>query len=141
MYPTIRKGDQGRRTSLQKRKAEEYHTLAGVSQSQPCNLLDIPLFEEVLDVEVIVFAAHLNNEVLYLDPTQPKRSHRVCLFYTKTNGEGHYDCMVNIKGMLSNSFFCELYLKSFNDIKKPQMWKHLPNLSLHFLEENQPHDV
>ena len=92
--------------------------LTWFSQNHPCSLLDIPIFEDVLDVGVIIFAAHLNNEVLSSDPTQRnrKRRHRVYLFYTKTNGEGHYGCIANIRGVLNNSFFCEMCLKGFSNI-------------------------
>ena len=116
VHQSIGKGDQKRLSSVQKRKALEYHELAGVPTNRQCSLLDIQLFEDVLDVDVIVFAAHLNNKVLYPDSDQPKtRTNRVYLYYTKSNEVGHFDCIVNIKGMLGRGYFCHHCFKGFNN--------------------------
>ena len=77
-YESIRKVDQDRKgKSAQKSAAIEYHQLAGVCMDKPCSLFDIPFFEDVLDVNVVVFAAHLNNQVIYPDVHCQRRSKRV----------------------------------------------------------------
>ena len=119
IYKNIRKGDQKRQTSVQKRKALEYQALAGVPTDRQSSLLDIPFFEDVLDTDIIVFAAHLNNKVLYPDTEQPKkRTSRVYLYYTRNNHVGHFDCIVNIKGMLGKGYFCHHCFKGFNNYKE-----------------------
>ena len=101
-YQTMRDGDKKGKNSLQKRTAEEYHDLAGVPKDRPFSLLDVPIFEEALNVNIIIFAAHLTNKILYPDADEPKRGERVYLYYTMGDGAvGHFDCIVNIKGMLS----------------------------------------
>ena len=65
VYQSIRKGDQQRLSSAQKRKALEYHEPAGIPTNCQCSLLDIPTFADVLHLDIVVFVAHLNNKVLY----------------------------------------------------------------------------
>ena len=91
-YQTMWGGDKAK-NSLQKRTAEQYHDLAGVPKDRPCSLLDVPMFEEALNVNIIIFASHLSNKVLYPDADQPKIGECVYLYYTKGDGAvGHFDC-------------------------------------------------
>ena len=118
IYRNIQKGDQKRQISAQKRKALEYQALAGVPTDPQSSLLDIPFFEDVLDTDV-VFAAYLNNKVLYLDTEQPrKKTSRLYVYYTRNNIVGHFDCIVNIKGMLGMGYFCHHCFKGFNTYKE-----------------------
>ena len=47
------------------RTALQYHDMAGVATDRPCSSLDICSFEQLLVVNVIVYATHLSNKVLY----------------------------------------------------------------------------
>ena len=78
-YNNMRKGDQNRRNSQQKKMALQYHALAGVPTDHPCSLADISKFEEALDVDVYVFAAHVNQRIVYPDYERPQREKRVYL--------------------------------------------------------------
>ena len=57
LFNSMRKGDQGRHHSLQKNTALRYHKLSVVASNRPCSLLDIPLFEDVLDVSIVFFCS------------------------------------------------------------------------------------
>ena len=114
-YNNMRKGDRNR-NSLQKKTALRYHNLAGVPTNRPCSILDIPMFEQVLNIHVVVFAAHLNNKVMYPDTSRPVGDKRVYLYYTRSGDNGHFDCIVNIKGMLAMSYFCSKCFQGFNSI-------------------------
>ena len=114
-YNNMRKGDRNR-NSLQKKTALHYHNLAGVPTNRPCSILDIPMFEQVLNINVVVFAAHLSNKVMYPDTSRPVGDKQVYLYYTRSGDNGHFDCIVNIKGMLAMSYFCSKCFQSFNSI-------------------------
>ena len=105
-YQQVRKGHQGRGRSAQKRKASLYHELSGVQSDKQCSLLDIPMFEAILDISVVVFAGHLHNSIIYPDNGRPAKQRCVFLYYNKNaNGEGHFDCIINIKGFFSKKLF------------------------------------
>ena len=70
-HNNMRKGDQNRRNSQQKKMALQYHALAGVPTDRPCSFADISKFEEALDVNVYVFAAHINQRIVYPDYERP----------------------------------------------------------------------
>ena len=53
--------------------ALEYHAMANVPTDQPCKLTDIVEFEQALNLDIFVFAAHLNNKVLYPDEDRQPR--------------------------------------------------------------------
>ena len=108
-YNNMRKGDQNRRNSQQKKMALQYHALAGVPTDRPCSLANISKFEEALDVDVYVLAAHVNKRIVYPDYKRPRREKRVYLFYSKHDEmEGHFDA----------SYFCHKCLKAFNNRDK-----------------------
>ena len=55
----------------------------------------------------------------YPDTEQPrKRGSRVYLYYTRNNNVGHFDCIVNIKGILGKGYFCHHCFKGFNSNKE-----------------------
>ena len=118
-YRNIRNGDMKCKQSLQKRKAEEYQKLAGLPVDRPCSLTDISKFEEALDVDVYVFAAHVNQRIIYPDYERPRREKRVYLYYTCHNETGgHFDAITKVPAFIGRSYFCHTCLKSFNDRNK-----------------------
>ena len=113
-YEVIRRGDNNRKTSQQKKKALEYHQLAGVSRDEPCTLADIAKFEDALGVDVFVFAAHVKNSVIYPNKDRPRRNRRVYLYNKKTGDDvGHFDAVGNVTGLLSSSYFCHQCLTPY----------------------------
>ena len=117
-YNSIRNGDQNRKQSRQKKMALDYHERAGVPTDRPCSLSDIGEFEEALDVDVYVFASHLNQRLMYPDTERPRRAKRVYLFYSMVDERlGHYDAITSLPGFLSKSYFCHTCLKGFNSRK------------------------
>ena len=107
-YQNIRKGNRRK----QKDKALHYYSLANVPIDRPCSLSDIQNFEKVLNIQVVVFAAHLGNKVIYAGENKPRR---IYLYYQQ-NIE-HFDAVVNIRGLLSVSYFCHKCTKGYNDKK------------------------
>ena len=115
-YNLVRKGDRNRKTSVQKKKAIEYHRLAGIQTDRPTSLSDIPKFEDALDIDIYIFAAHLNQKLLYPDRERPRRRRRCYLFFTKhQENQGHFDAITNVPAFLGKSYFCHTCLKAFND--------------------------
>ena len=118
-YNNMRKGDQNRRNSQQKKKALQYHALAGVPTDRPCCLADISKFEEALDVDMYVFAAHVNQRIVYPDYERPRREKRVYLFYSKHDEmEGHFDAITKVPGFLARGYFYHKCLKGFHSRDK-----------------------
>ena len=112
-YDQLRKGNH---TRHQKAKAREYHQLAGVPTDRPCTLNDVRAFEGALSIQVVVIAAHLGNKAIYQGTDADKR---IYLYYTKEDQDiGHFDTIVNIKGLLARKYFCHLCLKGYDHKQK-----------------------
>ena len=117
-YIHIKKGDR-QYSTRQKKMALQYHVVAGVPTDRPCSLMDISKFEDVLDVDVYVFAAHVNQKLVYPDYERPRRQKRVYLFYTKhEEAEGHFDTITKVPGFINRGYFCHNCLKGFNNRDK-----------------------
>ena len=114
-YNNMTERDRNKNT-LQKKTALHYPTLAGVPTNRCCSIVDIPIFEQVLNINVIVFAAHLNNKVMYPDTSRPVGDNQVYLYYTRSGNIGHLDCVVNIRGMLAKSYFCSKCFQGFSSV-------------------------
>ena len=79
----------------------------------PCSLADILKFEEALDIDVYMFAAHLNQRIVYPDHES------LYLFYSKHNKtEGHFDAITKVPGFLARGYFCHQCLKGFDNRDK-----------------------
>ena len=98
--------------------ALQYHQMAGVPADKGCSLADISKFEKALNIDVYVFAAHLNQKLMYPDHERPHREKRVYLFYSKwTENQGHFDAIVSVPGFVSKNYFCHTCLKGFQNRK------------------------
>ena len=93
---------------LQRDTALQYHNLAQIPTDRPCTLLDIPSFERALDIQVVVFAAHLGNKVIYQGD---EKQRRIYLYYQQDIE--HFDSVTNIQGLLSANYFCHKCLKGY----------------------------
>ena len=96
---------------LQSQTAREYHQRVGLPLDRQCTLNDIWMFEHELNIQVIVFAAHLGNRVVYQGVPKDKR---IYLYYTHSNDGGHFDTVVKVPGLLSRGYFCHLCLKGYD---------------------------
>ena len=106
-YSIIRNG----KNKLQGTVAARYQQQAGLPPNTGCTLTEIPRFEETLDVQVIVLAAHLGNKTVY--EGRPKQR-RVYLYYTQHENGGHFDTIVSVPGLLGKSYFCHHCLKGYD---------------------------
>ena len=93
---------------LQRDTALLYHSLAQIPTDRPCTLLDIPNFERALDIQVVVFAAHLGNKVIYQGDDKQRR---IYLYYQQDIE--HFDSVTNIQDLLSVNYFCHKCLKGY----------------------------
>ena len=96
-YGLMRKSDR----NLQRDTALQYHNLAQIPTDRPCTLLDIPSFERALDIQVVVFASHIGNKVIYQGDDKQRR---IYLYYQRDIE--HFDSVTNIRGLLSANYFC-----------------------------------
>ena len=119
-YSYIRRGDMGRQTSLQKRKALELMISAGVPIDQTGCMTHIPLYEAALNVDIIIFGLSAGRMcAIYPENKTLNRKNRIYLLYSETPGStiGHFDCVVKLTGLLCKDYFCSLCLCGFNDPK------------------------
>ena len=94
--------------SLQKDTALQYQIQAQIPTDRACTLSDIPSFERALDIQVVVYAAHLGNKVIYQGDDKQRR---IYLYYQQDIE--HFDSVTNIQGLLNVSYFCHKCLKGY----------------------------
>ena len=92
-----------------------HHQIAGVPMDHPCSFAVISKFEDTLDVDMYIFAAHHNQRIMYPNQERLRRAKRVYLFYTKhSETEGQFDAITKVPSFLARSYFCHQCLKVFN---------------------------
>ena len=74
--------------------------MANVPMDRPCKLTVIVEFKKVLNLDIYVFAAQLNNKVLYPNEDRRPRQKRVYLYLTKNGDSGHFDAITSEPGFL-----------------------------------------
>ena len=108
---------------IQDKFARELCHLARVNPNQPASLNDITKFEETLNMNVYVVAAHLGNKFIRvpnIDNTELNdQRQKVFIYFVGGENEiGHFHAIVSISGFFNSSYFCNTCLKPYNDAKK-----------------------
>ena len=113
-----------KKRSNQKDLATKLSNLAGVAIDRPASLNDIPAFENVIDVDILVISARKGNKFLRVPSTdegeQPATRPKLYLYFLDGRGDevGHFHAITKITGFFKSSYFCETCLKPFNDKHK-----------------------
>jgi len=82
--------------------------LTGVSTERPASLNDIPAFEDVLDVNILVISAKLGNKFVRITDN----THRKNVYLYLVND--HYHAIANISGFFLSHYFCESCLQPYD---------------------------
>ena len=123
------------RKKIQTDLAKELHRKANVPMDRAATLNDVPKFEKVLQVQVVILSAIRNNkpiyvgsegrkQVIYLYMTEPSETKR-----EQGNHVGHFDAVVNPKGLVAAQNWCSLCHKPFQSKKKTSMQSILSHMS------------
>ncbi len=111
----IRNKDRREQTDL----AVALSRLAGVPLDRPASLNDIPAFEKILDIRVMVVSSRLGNKFV----TSPDKDPRPCI-YVYLVDDDHFHAITNITGFFSSRYFCHACLKHYDHNEEHQCESH-----------------
>ena len=92
--------------SAQGKLASKLCELAQVSTDHPMSLADIPQFEQLLGIDVLVISARAGNKFIRV-PTQKSTKPRVYIYHVEENDLGHFHGISKISGFFKQPYFCE----------------------------------
>ena len=98
------KNVRAKRRKEQRELAVDIRQLTGVSLDRPASLSDIPVFEEVLGIRVMVISARLGNKFI----TSPSTDERPCIYIYLVDDD-HFHAVNSLKG-----FFNKLFLRKMS---------------------------
>ncbi|GIY82968.1 uncharacterized protein CEXT_10191 [Caerostris extrusa] len=82
-----------------KKRAQELHEAAGVPLG-PCTFQEVQIFEDHLNIQIVVFSADNLNQVTYKGKERPLR---INLWHH----DNHYDVIKSVKGFFGSNYYCE----------------------------------
>ena len=126
-YKHIIRGDLSRKTSRQKKMALGYMNQLGLPEDKVCSLEDIPLFEKLLNISIVVISIPAGYNVIYHNKELTESNSRVYLLYSEIDGKGHFDFIKTLSGVYSSSYFCHKCLKPY-EVKKTHICCNVCNL-------------
>lgn len=91
----------------------DIHTACGFAEDQKIGFHDVGVFENYLDLKIIVFYRDSAGVVETYKNTVEFHSKTVYLY----NHENHYHLIKNLKGFLGTSYFCQYCLRGYNDVR------------------------
>ena len=102
--------------------ATRFCELAGVATNRPCNLNDIPSFENLLDIDIFVVGAQQGNKFIRVPSRNDAEStrQRVYLYFDGSREGGHYHGIASITGLFRSSYFCKACLQLYCARRKHQ---------------------
>ncbi|XP_069108951.1 uncharacterized protein [Argopecten irradians] len=90
----------------QKLLADALCLKAGVPNDRFLTVCDIPAFEDLLNVDILVVAARMGNKFLKI-PSKDSKRQRMYLYLVGTQEDGHFHAIVKICGFFGSAKFCE----------------------------------
>ena len=99
--------------------ARAFYNMVHIPNDQECSLLDIPAFEEALDIRILVASARMGNKFIYVGEEVPQRKN-VYLYLIETPEGGHFNSILSITGFFGQSYFCPSCLKAYQNRNKHQ---------------------
>ena len=102
-------------SSLQKRTALKYQSMAGIALHSPGLLEHIPLYEKALGVSITVISARGGNKRVY--QSDPQYTMQIILYHIHSdiNDWGHYAVITCINVLLGKSYYCSRCDMAFNN--------------------------
>ncbi|KAL5018216.1 hypothetical protein ScPMuIL_003938 [Solemya velum] len=89
--------------------ARELCRRAGLPVDRPASINDLPAFEQLLDIKILVVSARAGNKFL----TSPDNSQRPCVYLYLVD-DCHFHAISSITGLFGSNYFCQQCLKHYD---------------------------
>ena len=89
----------------------------GLPLDRPCTLADIPRFERLLNVSILVISGSQQNSFVYPVDKTGVGPRRIYLYHTQTLNGGHFDLVKSLPGLFDATYFCSLCFKPYSSVK------------------------
>ncbi|GIX98239.1 hypothetical protein CEXT_623211 [Caerostris extrusa] len=109
------------RPALKKKRAQELHEAAGVPLG-PCTFQEVQIFEDHLNIQIVVFSADNLNQVTYKGKERPLR---INLWHH----DNHYDVIKSVKGFFGSNYYCENCEKPYSQLRITSLSKGMLHMS------------
>ena len=86
------------RCSLQRIEATNLRQGVGIPDNRFGTIEDIYLYEDFLQVGIVVISARAGNRKVY--PGSPKYENKIFLYHSGLPGKGHFDTIVKVNALL-----------------------------------------
>ncbi|VDH93843.1 Hypothetical predicted protein [Mytilus galloprovincialis] len=86
---------------------------ANLPTDKPLTIRDITVFEDLLQINILVLSAKLDNKFCRV-ANNPEREN-IYLYLTENSSRGHFDGIGNINGFFGYGYFCPECLKSYKN--------------------------
>ena len=110
------------RCSLQRIEATRLRQDLGIPDNRFGTMDDIYLYEDFLQVSIVVISARAGNRKVY--PGSPKYENKIFLYHSGIPGKGHFDTIVKVNALLCKQYYCDKCDKGFKNRTghKCQVW-------------------
>ena len=102
-------------SSLQKRTALKYQSMAGIALHSPGLLEHIPLYKKALGVGITVISARGGNKRVYQSNSQYTMQIILYHIHSNINDWGQYAVITCINALLGKSYYCSCCDMAFNN--------------------------
>ena len=99
------------RCSLQRIEATNLRQGVGIPDNRFGTIEDIYLYEDFLQVGIVVISARAGNRKVY--PGSPKYENKIFLYHSGLPGKGHFDTIVKVNALLCKQYYCNKCDKGF----------------------------
>ena len=99
------------RCSLQRIEVTNLRQGVGIPDDRFGTIEDIYLYEDFLQVEIVVISARAGNRKVY--PGSPKYENKIFLYHSGLPGKGHFDTIVKVNALLCKQYYCDKCDKGF----------------------------
>ena len=99
------------RCSLQRIEATNLRQGVGIPDNRFGTIEDIYLYEDFLQVGIVVISARAGNRKVY--PGFPKYENKIFLYHSGLPGKGHFDTIVKVNALLCKQYYCDKCDKGF----------------------------
>ena len=93
------------RCSLQRIEATNLRQVVGIPDNRFGTIEDIYLYEDFLQVGIVVISARAGNRKVY--PGSSKYENKIFLYHSGLPGKGHFDTIVKVNALLCKQYYCD----------------------------------
>ena len=92
-------------------EAEALRKAVGIPSDRPGNSLDIPLYENFLQVRIVVLSCRIGNKRVY--EGSPKYEEMIFIYHSEEDNKGHFDTITKVNGIMCKQYYCSNCDKGF----------------------------